>query len=174
MSQEILKIEQISKDFLDKILKEGETKNILYCVQCGTCSASCPSGRITAFKTRRVIRSVILGLNDVLQSEDLWLCTTCYTCLERCPREVEIVPIIIGLRNMAVEAGRMIPRHKDVAHLFIRYGHAVPINEENIKKRENLGLSRIPPTVHSSKKALEEVQILIKKCGFDKKVGFGW
>lgn len=173
MSQDVLKIEQLDKERLERIMKGG-TRNILYCVQCGTCSASCPSGRVTAFKTRQIIRSAILGLGDFLQSEDLWLCTTCYTCLERCPRNVETVPALIMLRNMAVEAGHIIPRHREVAHLFIRYGHAVPINEENIKKRESLGLAKIPPTVHSSKQALEELHMLIKKCGFDKKVEFKW
>lgn len=173
MNQDVLKIEQLDKSFLEKLMKAG-VKNILYCVQCGTCSASCPSGRITAFKTRQIIRSALLGLKDALQSEDLWLCTTCYTCLERCPREVETVPVLIKLRNMAVETGYIIPRHREVAHLFIRYGHAVPINEDNIKKRESLGLAKIPPTIHSFRQALDELHVLVKKCGFDGKVNFEW
>lgn len=173
MGREIIALDEINEKLLKELRQAGVT-NILFCVQCGTCSASCPSGRVTAFRTRRLIREALFGLSDFLKSEDLWLCTTCYTCLERCPRKVETVPTIIALRNMAVQSGHINTRHRDVACMFIRYGHAVPINEENSKKRESLGLSAVPPTVHSFNEALEELQMLVKKSEFDKKIGFKW
>ena len=173
MKQEIITLGEINEKLLKELKKAG-VANIVFCVQCGTCSASCPSGRVTAFRTRQLIRKALMGLSEVLKSDELWLCTTCYTCLERCPRKVETVPAIIALRNMAVESGNINPRHRDIAHMFIRYGHAVPINEENVKKRESLGLPAVPPTTHSFKQALEELQTLVKKSGFDKKVDFGW
>lgn len=125
--------------------KPLESSPVLNCIQFGTCSASCPSGKLTAFRVRQLIRRTLLGLDSVLKNMMiLWLCTTCYTCLERCPWKIEIAPVIIALRNLAVEKGYMIPRHREVAQLFIKYGHAVPINNENIAKRESLGLTRIP------------------------------
>jgi heterodisulfide reductase subunit C len=170
MKQEIIALKEINEKLLKELKKVG-VANIVFCIQCGTCSASCPSGMVTALRTRQLIRKAMLGLSDVLKSDDLWLCTTCYTCLERCPRKIETVPAIIALRNLAVESGFINPRHREVAETFIRYGHAVPINDENIKKRRSLGLAPVPPTVQFSKEALEELQKLIKKSGFDKKVG---
>ena len=86
----------------------GETLNL--CFQCGTCTSSCPSGRMTAFRTRQIIRKAQFGLpEEILPSDDLWHCTTCYTCYERCPRGVEIVDIITVLRNMRLRPDRRPP-----------------------------------------------------------------
>ena len=71
---------------------------------------------------------------------------------------------------MAVESGYMIPRHRDISHMLIRHGHAIPINEETCKKRESLGLDGVPSTVHYFRGALEELHTLFRKSGFDKKV----
>jgi heterodisulfide reductase subunit C len=67
----------------------------------------------------------------------------------------------------------MRPEHKGVSHKFIKTGHAVPIDDEKWKQlRESLGLPPLPPTVHSYPKALNEVQKLLKKTGFDKLVEY--
>ena len=89
ISPEIISNEDIDPDFVDKIVEAGASR-IRTCIQCGTCSAVCPSGQRTAFRTRETIRKALLGLkNEVLASSDLWLCTTCYACLERCPRQIK-------------------------------------------------------------------------------------
>lgn len=170
----VIQLDKLDKRFAEAVAKAGGEK-INLCIQCGTCTASCPSGRRTAFRTRQLIRRASLGLREeVLSDKDLWLCTTCFTCLERCPRGVDPTDVILALRNMAVEAGYMLDQHKRISSYFVKYGHAVPINEENRKRRVSLGLSEIPPTVHKSKKALNEVQGIIKKMGFDKLIGFKW
>jgi len=170
----IIRLDELDMDFAEAVAKAGGEK-INLCIQCGTCTASCPSGRRTAFRTRQLIRRAMLGFRDeVLSDKDLWLCTTCFTCLERCPRGVDPTDVILALRNMAVEAGYMLDPHKRVSGYFVKYGHAVPINEENRKRRVSLGLSEIPPTTHKHKKALDEVQGIVKKTGFDKLTGFEW
>lgn len=172
--KDIIRLDELDRDFAKAVAKAGGEK-INLCIQCGTCTASCPSGRRTAFRTRQLIRRAMLGFRDeVLSDKDLWLCTTCFTCLERCPRGVDPTDVIIALRNMAVEAGYMLGQHKYVSSLFVKYGHAVPINEENRKLRASLGLSEIPPTTHKHKKALDEVQDIVKKTGFDRLIGFEW
>jgi Fe-S oxidoreductase len=71
------------------------------CYQCGTCTATCPWGlvRQEPLSVRKLIRSAQLGLGG--EYNDLWLCTTCKACEPRCPRDVEIVESIIGLRSVA-------------------------------------------------------------------------
>ena len=115
------------------------------------------------------MRKALLGLKDeVLSSEDLWLCATCLTCLERCPRQIKVTDAIIIMRNMAVEAGYMLPQHRKASLKLLETGHAVPIDDANREIRKNLGLKEIPPTVHSSKKALADVQKIMERTGFKK------
>ena len=52
------------------ILGEEHLKSFQRCYQCGTCTGACPSSRITAFKTRKLIRMILSGL-EVFDSEDL-------------------------------------------------------------------------------------------------------
>lgn len=166
ISREIIDNEDIDSDFVDKIVEAGADR-LRTCIQCGTCSSVCPSGRRTAFRTREVIRKALLGLKDeVLASPDLWLCSTCYTCLERCPRQIKVTDAIIIMRNMAVDHGFMLPQHRKASQKLIATGHAVPIDDANREIRKDLGLKELPPTTHSNEKALKDVQEILKKTGF--------
>jgi len=148
----------------------GETLNL--CFQCGTCTASCPSGRQTAFRTRQLVRRAQLGLkDDIFSSNDLWMCTTCYTCTERCPRGVEIVDIIIALRNLAVEEGKMFEEHKKVSSQLLLSGHTVGLSDKYAQLRKSMGLPEKPPTVIADPESLRQFQRLLKGTGFDKIVG---
>jgi len=75
---------------------------------------------------------------------------------------------------MAVQSGHMLDRHKLVATLVMKSGHAVPIDDTNRKTRTSLGLSELPPTTHTHGDALAEVQAVVKKTAFDKLVGYEW
>jgi len=155
-------------EFTRKVV-EGGGKTVNLCFQCGTCTGSCPSGRQTAFRVRKVVRRAQLGFEeDVLPSDDLWLCTTCFTCYERCPRGVEIVDIIMALRNLAVKKGYMAEQHRKIAELISKTGHMVTLREEDKALRAKLGLEAVPPTVLADAKALEEVRKIAVLCGFDK------
>src|SRR6056297_1670187 len=84
------------EEFDPEFFKDIERRsNIMSCIQCGTCTASCESGRWTALKTRQIVRKVVLGDLSCLEDPDIWLCTTCYQCYERCPRDVRPTDVII-------------------------------------------------------------------------------
>lgn len=135
------------------------------CMQCGVCSASCPSGRHTSLNIRKLVR--IAGkTSDILSSEELWMCTTCYNCQERCPRNIDIVDILLDVRAISVHQGSIHPEHREVCEMLLEYGHAVPINESNRKKRVNLGMEELPETVHKYVDGLEEVKTLLASCDF--------
>ena len=152
--------------FPQEIIARGGT-TILRCFQCGTCTGSCPSGRQTAFRIRKLIRWAQLGIPEkVLNSPDLWMCTTCYTCQERCPRGVEITDIVMVMRNLAVERGQMQKAHARIAGNIAKTGHMLPFKEENAKAREGLGLQGTPPTILSNKKNLEVVLRIFETTGF--------
>ncbi|MFX1379782.1 MAG: CoB--CoM heterodisulfide reductase subunit C [Promethearchaeota archaeon] len=153
-------------------LKEAGYSEVDACIQCGTCSGGCPSGRRTALRVRTIIRKVQLGIDDVLSENDIWYCSTCYTCLERCPRKLPITDMIIYLRNLAVQKGFMHENHLDLCKKLLFSGHGVPIDNRKWKDlREYYGLDRIPPTVHSHKKDLDEVKRLLISSKFNELVG---
>lgn len=156
------------------MLVEKGANTLNLCFQCGTCTGSCASGRFTAFRTRKVVRRAQLGLKDqILPCDDLWMCTTCYTCYERCPRGVEIPDIIFLLRNLAVKEGYMGDAHKKVAGLLVKTGHMVPLSEEYQQVREKMGLQVKPTTVLTNEKAKSDFDKLVKICQFDKLIGLG-
>ncbi len=157
---------RIAQKFVDAGLEK-----IRACINCGTCTGSCPSGRRTAYRTRSAIRKALTGDESVLQDIDIWLCTTCYYCYERCPRNIPVTDMIIKLRNIAVEEGYILDNHFNLADkIFYATGHGVPASGEGNKKwrdlRVSYGLPPLPPTVHSHPEALKECQELMKSSGF--------
>jgi len=121
---------RIAQKFVDAGLEE-----IRACINCGTCTGSCPSGRRTAYRTRSAIRRALTGDDSVLKDIDIWLCSTCYYCYERCPRNIPVTDMIIKLRNIAVEEGYILDAHFSLAtNIFLKTGHGVPANGEENKK----------------------------------------
>lgn len=158
-------------EFTEKVVANGGASALL-CFQCGTCSASCPSGKETSYRVRKLIRQTQLGLDDdIFGNDDLWQCTTCYACVERCPRQVEVVEVVTALRNIAVQQGKMGDGHKKVGENFMKYGATVNINDKVKEQRKALGLSEVPPIVMGNAKAMEDFQKIIKATGFDKLIG---
>jgi Fe-S oxidoreductase len=74
------------------------------CYQCGTCETVCPWNRVREFPVRRIVSEARLGVVP-FESEELWLCTTCGSCVQRCPRGVEIVDVMRALRRILVPEG---------------------------------------------------------------------
>jgi len=169
-------IQNDSKDpnFCNEVIETGsqifpkeELTHLSACLQCGNCVGGCPSGKRTAWRIRKIFRETLLGEKEkVLSDDDLWNCTTCYTCQERCPRGVPSTDIVRILRNLAVRNGNMKDNHKKVCEILLKYGHAVPVNEQTKKNRKELGLDELPPTVHSYPEGLKEVLMLFEKTGF--------
>jgi len=117
------------------------------------------------------MRMAQLGLKDeLLGNADIWQCTTCYTCEERCPRGVPIVDTILAIRNIAIQEGKMYDAHKKTANNLVKYGHTVDINDKVKAMRASLGLPEVPPTVLASEKAAADFAKLLAKTGFDKLV----
>ncbi|MFX1496290.1 MAG: CoB--CoM heterodisulfide reductase subunit C [Promethearchaeota archaeon] len=165
---------EIIKSFTDNLansLKNAGYPEINACIQCGTCSGGCPSGRRTALRVRTIIRKVQLGIEEVLTEKDIWYCSTCYTCLERCPRKLPITDMLIYLRNLAVRKGFILESHLELCKKLYDSGHGVPIDDDKWKRlRQSYGLKQIPPTVHSNQTDLKEIQILLHSAKFDKLV----
>ena len=171
---DVITRENIDTDFKQQIMDAG-AETVAICFQCGTCTGACPSGRRTPYRIRSVVRRAVMGLkDDVLSDDTIWMCTTCYECQERCPRGIKIVDIVKAIRNEAAKAGYMAPAHKATGSFVLKTGHGVPINSATKELRKRVGLTELPPTTHEFPEALEEVQTMMKRTGFDKLVGYNW
>jgi len=159
---------KLNPEFEKQVAELGGA-DVKMCFQCGTCTASCPSGRRTSYRVRKMMRQTQLCLKEqILSSEELWDCTTCYTCVERCPRSVPIVDVIVALRNMAVAEGHIYENHKKTAQNLYKLGHTVTVQDKITKLREELGLDKTPPTVLANKKAMEDLVKIMNATEFNK------
>ncbi len=72
------------------------------CFQCGICDTVCPWNRVRDFSIRKIINQAIYGLSEV-ESEEMWLCSTCGKCMQRCPRGVKQIDVSVALRRLSTE-----------------------------------------------------------------------
>jgi heterodisulfide reductase subunit C len=164
-------IDEPDESFVQMIKKTGGP-NIQSCFQCGTCSGSCPAGARTNYLVRGIIRKALLGLKEqCISAKELWYCTTCYTCTDRCPQDVKPTDVIKAIRNIAVAEGYMLVPHQKTAQKVLQAGHAVPLDSDSWKDlREKVGVERVPPNASRYSEAIDEIRKIAKKTGFDKLV----
>jgi heterodisulfide reductase subunit C len=141
--------EYSNPDFPKKIHDLARTVNHM-CFQCGTCTASCVSAPRSSYRIRVFMRRNVLGLEDeALTDPDLWLCTTCYSCTDRCPRDIAPTDTIMAMRNLAYQRGIVPVNFLKTVQAIYQSGHGVPNNDVNRAVRVRLGLTKDPPTTHS-------------------------
>ena len=86
------------------LIRENGGASFQYCYQCGICDVVCPWNRVKAFSMRKIVRQAAFGLTEI-EKEDIWRCTTCGTCPQRCPRGVNQIELGVSLRRIATEYG---------------------------------------------------------------------
>ncbi|MDR2845840.1 MAG: CoB--CoM heterodisulfide reductase subunit C [Candidatus Methanoplasma sp.] len=158
---------KVVTEFTEELATKGGS-SVALCFQCGTCTLKCPSANLrTALRPANIMRASQLGLKDeVMDGDGLWQCTTCYTCVEWCPCNVQVVDVITALRNMAVANGNMYENHKKVAESLIKNGHTVDNNDKIKALRKNLGLPENPETVLDDAAAKADFDKVLKLTKF--------
>jgi heterodisulfide reductase subunit C len=51
--------------------------------------------------------------DDVLGSDTIWLCTSCYACTVSCPQQIPVTDVMYALKRKAIESGKA-PKHHPV------------------------------------------------------------
>lgn len=92
--------------FLEEIERIPGGGRLNQCIQCGTCTASCPVSHAMDITPRQVIAMFRAGaIEELLQSRTIWLCASCYHCTLRCPSQIQITDLIYALKRIAIEEG---------------------------------------------------------------------
>ncbi|MCP2520226.1 4Fe-4S dicluster domain-containing protein [Candidatus Aminicenantes bacterium AC-335-B20] len=97
---------ELDKNFLREIIELSHCEEIERCIQCGTCSSSCPMAVYMDYPPRKIMAMVKEGFKDeALRSFTIWLCSSCYTCTVRCPAQIKITDVMYALKRKAIEDG---------------------------------------------------------------------
>jgi len=156
-SEEYILLSNLDTNFKDEISREPGGGNIKHCFSCGTCVAACPVRWINEkYNPRKIIRMALLGMRkQVLESEFIWLCSTCYTCHERCPQEVRITEIMNVLKNIASREGYAHPAYTRQANTIRSLGRLYEVDQFDNRKRERMGLPKITTDPHEVERIFE-------------------
>ncbi len=88
----------------ERIRRLPGCERISSCIQCGTCSGTCPLAIYMDYTPRRIIQLVREGFReDVLASKTIWLCASCYACTVECPQQVKITDVMYSLKREAIQ-----------------------------------------------------------------------
>jgi len=89
----------VDPELYREVAKFG-ARDMEICMQCGTCSASCPLSEGANPFPRKIYRYLQLGLKDkLLKSPVPWLCYYCGECNKDCPREAEPAETMMAARR---------------------------------------------------------------------------
>lgn len=103
--------EQALAKYRNNFLREVEERVdeghwVKMCMQCGVCAGSCPFGPHWEHSPQKIFMMIRAGKREaVLASDSMWMCTSCYNCVVRCPRKLPITTIMHGLATYANRLG---------------------------------------------------------------------
>ncbi len=143
------------------IASEPGGENIKRCFSCGTCTGGCPVREVTdRYNPRRIIRMAILGMKkEVLSSDFIWLCSSCYTCFERCPQNVKIPELMNAIKNIAAREGYLPASMKSQVDLLASFGRLLEVTDFENEKRKEANLPLLQGRT-------EDVRKILKNLGF--------
>ena len=104
-------------DWPHQLAKLPGCERLFSCIQCGTCSGTCPLSIYMDYTPRRIINLVREGFRkEALGSQTIWLCASCYSCAVHCPQDIHITDIMYTLKREAIR-DQMYPKRFPIAVL---------------------------------------------------------
>lgn len=95
---------EVNPNFGKEIASMTGGEDLYSCIQCGTCSSTCPVSVYMHYTPRRVIALTRAGFDkEVLSHNTIWLCASCYACTVDCPKEIRITEVMYALKRKAIE-----------------------------------------------------------------------
>lgn len=110
MERQIRYQREADLEWAHQFTKHPGCERLLSCIQCGTCSGTCPLSIYMDLTPRQVIALVREGFReDSLRSKTIWLCASCYSCSVECPQKISITDIMYRLKREAIQS-KMYPK----------------------------------------------------------------
>ena len=141
-----------------------------YCFQCAKCTSGCEAHKLLELEPHKIVALLKRGLIDELVNSDvIWTCMSCFKCRERCPQKVAPVDILFALKNMAVASGKQIPgKYTNMLQSILSIGliqdvQSVTTRNDKTMKRDNLGLPTVSKPVDVAK-----FQMILSKLAVEK------
>ncbi|MCK4449018.1 MAG: (Fe-S)-binding protein [Anaerolineae bacterium] len=154
MGTEILDLTTLDRTLARQVTPEWE--QLLSCIQCGTCSASCPTAFAMDYTPRQLWQMVRLGMKeDVLSSRTFWLCTTCKSCQVRCPRGIPITDTMIALKEYAMRVDVNVPDGMKMFGETITTNHNISSDDNKNRQIWSQNLAHIPRGVKPRRRKAE-------------------
>ena len=99
-------VRDLTKEFLQNVHAIPNGEKIDQCLQCGTCSASCPASARMRYSPRIILAALRAGeLNEVFESPTVWFCASCYSCTVRCPAGIPFTEVMYELKRLGIKKG---------------------------------------------------------------------
>jgi Fe-S oxidoreductase len=100
----LLNDETIDLTFAEQ--KGFDAAKLSTCLQCGTCSSSCPTWFAMDVPPRKLWRMLSLGMKqEIAKLSTFWLCTACNSCTVRCPRGIQVADTMRQVRELVINDG---------------------------------------------------------------------
>ncbi len=141
-----IKLNDLDPSFKDRVAEQPGGEHIKCCFGCKACTSACPIEAIDKrYDPRKIIRMALLGMKkEVLESDFIWLCSSCYACCEVCPQNVRFTEVMFAIKNLAVVEACVPPGLAVQKTLLKAHGRLYEVTEFENEKRAKLGL---PPIV---------------------------
>ncbi len=125
--------QELRRTFLEQAHLVPGGERIARCIQCGTCTGSCPVSYAMDISPRMVIALFRAGeIGQILRSRTIWICASCYMCTTRCPQAIKITDILYALKRTAMDQG-LFPERFPVyllSKIFVRNVNRYGRNQE--------------------------------------------
>ncbi len=139
---------KLEPKFRNEIQSMPNGEELSACFACSTCTAACPIANSWKYKPHQLIRMIILGMReDVLSSDEIWLCLTCFQCQERCPQKVRVTDIFFDCKDLAAEEGKIPETIVGLAKQLLEKGQLYEVTAD--WEREDMDLEPEVPGLSS-------------------------
>jgi len=126
-----IELNHMEPEFREALVEKLPAANFDLCLTCGTCTAGCPASELFDMDPRKLVRMLVLGMDQELKSTEwAWVCTMCMRCVNACPMKVDIPKLVYNLRASWPRETR--PKGiRNSCDQHIRAGNAMGVSTED-------------------------------------------
>ncbi len=95
---------ELREAFWEQVKGIPHGEKIKNCIQCGTCTGTCPVSYMMDITPREAVALFRAGhIEEILHSRTIWICASCYSCRVRCPAGILVTDLMYALKRLAIK-----------------------------------------------------------------------